>query len=129
MAATNRPLSPHLQIYRPQLTSVLSILHRVTGVFLSSGILVLIYWLSALSGGPDTYESAVVLLGSWPAQALLLAWMAAFYYHLLNGVRHLFWDAGIGFELRQVYRSGWMVLIGCVILTTITWFAIAGGGS
>ncbi|MGI9292012.1 MAG: succinate dehydrogenase, cytochrome b556 subunit [Gammaproteobacteria bacterium] len=129
MAADHRPLSPHLQIYRPQLTSVLSILHRATGVFLALGMLALVYWLSALSQGPESYLAAISFLGSVPGKLLLLGWALSFFFHLLNGIRHLFWDAGKGFELSQVYSSGWMVVFGAVILTAITWFAISGGAS
>jgi len=129
MAAGNRPLSPHLQIYKPQLTSVLSIIHRGTGVFLSIGIVALVYWLTALSQGPDSYASALAVFGSLAGKLMLLCWSFSFFFHLLNGVRHLFWDAGMGFELGQVYSSGWMVLGGSVLLTALTWFAIGGGGS
>jgi len=129
MAADNRPLSPHLQIYRPQLTSVLSILHRLTGVFLAVGLLALVYWLSALSQGPESYLETTLILGSLPGKLLLLGWSLSFFFHLLNGIRHLFWDAGKGFELSQVYSSGWMVILGAVVLTVVTWFAISGGVS
>lgn len=129
MAADNRPLSPHLQIYRPQLTSVLSILHRLTGVFLAVGLLALVYWLSALSQGPESYLDATRVMGSLPGKLLLLGWALSFFFHLLNGIRHLFWDAGKGFELSQVYSSGWMVILGAVVLTVVTWFAISGGAS
>jgi len=129
MAADNRPLSPHLQIYRPQLTSVLSILHRLTGVFLAVGLLALVYWLSALSQGPESYLDATLVMGSLPGKLLLLGWALSFFFHLLNGIRHLFWDAGKGFELSQVYSSGWMVILGAVVLTVVTWFAISGGAS
>lgn len=129
MAADNRPLSPHLQIYRPQLTSVLSILHRLTGVFLAVGLLALVYWLSAMSQGSESYLGATLIMGSLPGKLLLLGWALSFFFHLLNGIRHLFWDAGKGFELSQVYSSGWMVILGAVVLTVVTWFAISGGAS
>ena len=129
MAAGNRPLSPHLQIYKPQLTSVLSIVHRGTGVFLSIGIAALVYWLVALSQGPESYAGAAAVFASLPGKLMLLGWAFSFFFHLLNGIRHLFWDAGKGFELSQVYSSGWMVLLGAVALTAVVWFAIGGGGS
>jgi succinate dehydrogenase / fumarate reductase cytochrome b subunit len=129
MAAGNRPLSPHLQIYKPQLTSVLSIFHRGTGVFLSIGIVALVYWLTALSQDPESYASAVAAFGSLTGKLMLLCWSFSFFFHLLNGVRHLFWDAAKGFELSQVYFSGWMVLVGAVMLTTLTWVVFGGGGS
>lgn len=126
-AAGNRPLSPHLQVYRPQITSVLSILHRITGVVLALGIIPLVYWFAALAGGPAAYQEAYGVLSSGFVQLLLLGWVLAFSYHLLNGVRHLLWDAGWGFELRQVYASGWAVLAGAVLITLLVWFALGGG--
>ncbi|HUO82116.1 MAG TPA: succinate dehydrogenase, cytochrome b556 subunit, partial [Gammaproteobacteria bacterium] len=96
-----RPLSPHLQIYKPQLTSVLSILHRFTGVGLSFAALLLVYWLIALARGPAAYADAIGLFGSGFVRLLLVAVSFCFFYHLCNGVRHLFWDAGYGFEIRQ----------------------------
>ncbi len=126
-AAGNRPLSPHLQVYRPQITSVLSILHRITGVVLALGIIPLVYWFAAVAGGPAAYQQAYGVLSSGFVQLLLLGWVLAFSYHLLNGVRHLLWDAGWGFELRQVYASGWAVLAGAVLITLLVWFALGGG--
>src|ERR1700741_74027 len=98
--ATARPLSPHLQIYRPQLTSVLSILHRATGIALGVGTLLLVYWLIAVAAGAGAraaYDVAQRLIGSWFGRLLLFGWTLAFFYHLANGVRHLAWDAGYGF--------------------------------
>ena len=126
-AAGNRPLSPHLQVYRPQITSVLSILHRITGVVLAVGIIPLVYWFAALAGGPAAYQEAYGVLSSGFVQLLLLGWVLAFSYHLLNGVRHLLWDEGWGFELRQVYASGWAVLAGAVLITLLVWFTLGGG--
>lgn len=130
MAADNRPLSPHLQIYRPQITSVLSILHRISGVVLSFGIVVLVYWLAAAAAGGSAYSSAVGLLGSFLGKLLLFAWSLAFFYHLLNGIRHLVWDSGRGFEIPEVYRSGWIVVALTFVMTVVFWAALlAGGGS
>lgn len=130
MAADNRPLSPHLQIYRPQITSVLSILHRISGVVLSFGILVLVYWLAAAAAGESAYVSAVGVLGSVFGKLLLFGWTLAFFYHLLNGIRHLVWDSGRGFEIHEVYRSGWTVVALSLVMTTVFWVAVlAGGGS
>ena len=119
--ADERPLSPHLQIYKPQLTSVLSITHRVSGIFLCVGTLVLAYWLFALASGPEEYATAQNCLSSLIAQVFLFLWTLAFFYHLLNGIRHLIWDMGKGFELDVVYASGRWVVAGTVILTLLAW--------
>ena len=127
---TNRPISPHLQVYRPQLTSVLSILHRITGVALAIGTILLVYWLIAAASGPEAFASAEALIGSWLGRVLLLGWTFALYFHLTNGIRHLFWDAGLGFELKTVYASGWTVVALAAILTLISFIAgyvLAGG--
>lgn len=116
-----RPLSPHLQIYRPQLTSLMSITHRATGVFLSFGTLVLVYWLMAAAAGPQAYQQAQSLLGSWLSLLLLFAWSFSLFYHLCNGIRHLFWDAGLGFDLKTTYLTGYLVLIAAFILTALAW--------
>lgn len=130
MAAGNRPLSPHLQVYRPQISSVLSIMHRISGVFLALGIFVLAYWLNALAGGAAAYTDAVGLLGSGPGKLALFLWLLAFCFHFLNGIRHLAWDAGLGFEIQQVIRSGWLVLIGAAVLAGLLWAGlIAGAGA
>ncbi len=126
MPSANRPLSPHLQIYRPQLTSVLSILHRATGVFLSLGALALVYWLLAASQGADAFAGAQDVLGSFVGRVLLLGSTFALFYHLGNGIRHLVWDAGFGFDLRSVYVSGWIVVAAAAALTLLSWaFAYA----
>ena len=123
MAAGNRPLSPHLQVYRPQLTSMLSILHRITGVALAVGTLLLVYWLAAAAGGPESYAAAQGFIGSFFGQLLLFGWTIALFYHLANGIRHLFWDAGYGFELPTVQRSGQAVLAATAVLTAVSWIA------
>ncbi len=132
MTQDKRPLSPHLQVYRWQLTSVLSITHRGTGILLTLGTLLLVYWLLAIAAGPGAYESAQALLGSWLGKAVLFLWTLALYYHLCNGIRHLFWDAGFGFELKTVYASGMAVVIATVVLTVVTWIiamSVPGGGA
>lgn len=127
---SSRPLSPHLQIYRPQLTSTLSITHRATGIMLSLGAVVLTYWLLALAGGETSYEAARGLLGSFPGLLALAAWAFSFYYHLCNGVRHLFWDVGVGFELKSVYASGYAVIGASLVLTLATiGYALSQGGA
>lgn len=121
MATDNRPLSPHLQVYRPQLTSVLSISHRISGVLLSLGLIVVVAWLLALAAGPDRFAALTGVLSSVPVLLLLLAWTAALFYHLLNGIRHLLWDAGWLLDLRGAYASGWTVVGLAAILTVISW--------
>jgi succinate dehydrogenase / fumarate reductase cytochrome b subunit len=110
----HRPLSPHLQVYRPQLTSVLSILHRATGIALSVGALYLVVWVVFASAGPATSILGRIVLGGWLFSA---------FYHLCNGIRHLFWDAGYGFELKDAYRSGWIVVAVSLVATIISWIA------
>ncbi len=121
MSSTERPLSPHLQVYRPQLTSVLSILHRLTGVFLALGMMLLVWWLVAAASGPEAFATAQGFIGSWLGYLLLFGWSVALFYHLCNGIRHLAWDAGYGFELENVYRSGWAVILGTGVLTVAAW--------
>ncbi len=121
MAVSNRPLSPHLQVYKPQLTSVLSITHRATGVALAIGLLLLVYWLFALAAGQESFASARALLGSWAGQIVLLGFSFALFYHLCNGIRHLFWDAGFGFELESAYASGWAVVAASAVMTALAW--------
>jgi succinate dehydrogenase / fumarate reductase cytochrome b subunit len=123
MAASNRPLSPHLQIYRPQMTTVLSILHRIAGVGLGLGALLLVYWVAAAAAGPDRFAFAQMLIGSWFGYLVLFGFSVALFFHLANGIRHLFWDAGYGFELRSAYASGIAVLAGTVLMTSVAWFA------
>jgi succinate dehydrogenase / fumarate reductase cytochrome b subunit len=121
MASHDRPLSPHLQIYRWQITSVLSILHRLSGVALAVGTLVLVYWLIAAAIGVEQFATAQMLVGSVLGRLLLFGWSLALFYHLANGIRHLFWDMGAGFELATVTRSGWAVLVATLALTLAAW--------
>jgi succinate dehydrogenase / fumarate reductase cytochrome b subunit len=123
MATNNRPLSPHLQVYRPQLTSVLSILHRATGIGLAAGTLLLVWWLIAAATGPTAFDLVQSFIGSLLGRLLLLAWSFALFYHLCNGIRHLVWDTGRGFELKTAYASGWLVVISAAVLTVICWVA------
>ncbi len=130
MEKSQRPLSPHLQIYRPQLTTVLSITHRATGIALMAGTLVLVYWLLAAASGAEAYASAQVLLGSWLGRVALLGFSFALFYHLCNGIRHLFWDMGLGFELKTAYASGTAVVIVSIVMTVTAWglaYAMRGG--
>jgi succinate dehydrogenase / fumarate reductase cytochrome b subunit len=126
MAQRARPLSPFLH-YRWQYTNTLSILHRITGVLLSLGFFVLVYWLAAAAGGADRYAGALEVLGSTPVQLVLFGAAFAFCYHLLNGIRHLFFDAGKGFELATARRSAYATAVGAVALALVVWFAVRAG--
>ena len=121
MEMRQRPLSPHLQIYRPQLTSVLSITHRATGIVLVAGTLVLVYWLICAASGAEAYASAQALLGSWIGRIVLLGFSFSLFFHLCNGIRHLFWDVGLGFELKTTYASGMAVVVVSVAMTLAAW--------
>lgn len=121
MPARVRPLSPHLQIYRWQMGNTLSILHRVTGVALALGLVALSCWLVALAGGEEAFGSAMRVFASPLGVLFLMGWTFAFLYHLLNGVRHLFWDAGYGFERAERHASGWFAVGGALVLTLVAW--------
>ena len=121
MRSADRPLSPHLQIYRWQLTSVLSILHRAASVALSAGAVLLVWWLVAAASGPDAYDGVANLLGSWLGLLLLFGWTLSLFYHLCNGIRHLVWDTGHGLDLKSTYFGGWLVVGGTSVLTLIAW--------
>ena len=130
MSDEQRPLSPHLQVYRLPLTAVLSISHRFTGVFLSLGTLLLIIVLVAAASGLEAYNTIHAFVSSWLGQLLLFLWTYALFFHLSNGVRHLIWDIGYGFELNVAEKTAWSVVIVSTALTVITWiiaFASRGG--
>ena len=122
-----RPMSPHLQIYRWQITSVMSILHRISGVVLAVGAFGLAWWLLALAQGGEPYARAAACIASPFGMLLLFGFSLALVYHLLNGLRHLLWDMGWGFEISETYRSGWTVAVLTVAFTTAIWFAALGG--
>jgi succinate dehydrogenase / fumarate reductase cytochrome b subunit len=122
-AARPRPLSPNIQIYRPQLTSVLSIANRITGVVLSLGAVGLVIWLTAVAMGPGAYGKVQGLVASWGGRIVLFGFTFAFFMHLCGGIRHLVWDTVHGFELRSIYISGWAVVAGSVVLTLAAWAA------
>lgn len=117
----HRPLSPHLQVYKPQLTSVLSILHRATGIALSVGVLYLAVWVICAAGGTRSYEMFQSFNSSIVGRICLGGWLYCVFYHLFNGIRHLFWDAGYGFELKDAYRSGWLVVVVSLVATAASW--------
>ena len=121
MSNTERPLSPHLSIYRWPITMTLSILHRITGALMSAGLIALAYWFMAVAAGGANYEQAVALMTSMLGRLCLIAWSFAFFLHLANGVRHLFWDVGRGFEIKQANASAWFVLLFAFAMTAIFW--------
>jgi len=117
-----RPLSPHLQIYdMMQMTSALSIMHRITGTAWSLGLIFLVWWLAAAAAGPDAYASVQWFMGSFIGVILLFGITAVAWYHTLAGLRHLIWDAGYGYDIPTTYRTGWMVIIGTGVMTVLTW--------
>jgi succinate dehydrogenase / fumarate reductase cytochrome b subunit len=143
-----RPLSPHLQIYKPQISSVLSIAHRITGVALSVGTLLMTAWLVAAATSPDAFYNVQAFIFSWFGTLLLFAWSTALFYHFFNGLRHLGWDAGYGYDksvlssddhttslggillarLGRVYnQSGVVVLIATAVCTVLTWLVVLVG--
>ena len=122
MKLVKRPLSPHLQVYKPQLTSVLSITHRGTGVFLSLGALVLTYWLVSLAVSEELFNSFHLHTTFWYGKLFLIGFVFSLYYHLANGIRHLFWDIGLGLEISTTYKSGYFTIIISVVLTLATLF-------
>ncbi|MBT8091546.1 MAG: succinate dehydrogenase, cytochrome b556 subunit [Gammaproteobacteria bacterium] len=122
MSYHDRPLSPHISIYRWPITMVLSILHRITGIALSLGFVALVAWLFDAAAGPETYAVFLSAMDSVIGKLLLIGWSFAFFYHLSNGARHLVWDAGRGLEKEQANASSWWVLINTVALTAIFWW-------
>lgn len=124
MSNSERPLSPHLFIYRWPMTMAVSMLHRVSGVMLSLGLIILVAWLLAAADGAATYERFAGIMQSAVGRAFLALWSFAFFFHLANGVRHLVWDLGYGFEIPQANASGWTVIVGTVVLTLAYWLAL-----
>ncbi len=125
MSNPDRPLSPHLSIYRWPITMAASILHRATGIAMSVGLVVLASWLISAAAGPDDYLMFQHAMSTLPGRLLLIGWSLAFFYHLSNGIRHLFWDAGMGFERAQANRSTWMVFVSAVLLTSLFWWGLS----
>lgn len=117
----SRPLSPHLSVYRWPITMTLSILHRMTGVALSVGLIALVVWLESIALGAGAYAAVTAWMDTIIGQVLMLGWSFAFFFHLANGVRHLFWDAGLGFEPRQAKASAWFVVVASLLMTAMYW--------
>lgn len=122
-----RPLSPHLQIYKLPLPALMSISHRITGVALSSGTILLAIWLLCLAGGEQSFNWAQMATSHLLGKLVLFGYSAALFYHMCNGIRHLFWDAGKGLEISQVYRSGKIAIGLAVLLCAAFWFVIVTG--
>lgn len=121
MANIERPLSPHLQIYRWPLTMATSILHRASGVGLGIGTLLLAWWLVAAAAGPDYFALVQGLLGSWLGRLIMLGFSWALFYHLCNGIRHLAWDLGHGFEKVSARNASVIVMVASAVLTLLAW--------
>lgn len=129
MADTQRPLSPHLQVYRWQVQMVSSILHRATGVALAVGSLLVVCALLQLAAGESSFNHFRSLVGSPVGQVLLVGWSWALFYHLCNGIRHLVQDAGLGYDIPQFVRSSWLSVAGSVVLTVLVWaYVLTTGG-
>ena len=121
MSNIDRPLSPHISIYRWPVTMVSSILHRGTGIAMSAGFVVLVAWLFDIAAGAEAYAVFTDVMGSVVGRVLLVGWSFAFFYHLANGIRHLVWDTGRGFEKSVANASAWFVIILAVVLTAVFW--------
>jgi succinate dehydrogenase / fumarate reductase cytochrome b subunit len=122
VSAADRPLSPHISIYKPQITSVMSISHRLTGIANTAGSLLLVIWLWAAAYNPEFLEVYQDVFENPLAKVALIGLSFFFFYHFCNGIRHLFWDAGYGFAIPNVYRSGYTVIVAALFMTGVTWF-------
>lgn len=124
MANGARPLSPHLSVYRWPITMTLSILHRVTGLVLSIGFVLLALWLMAAADGAEAYARFAGLAGSIAGRVVFALMTFSFFFHLANGIRHLIWDLGYGFEIRQANASAWAAIVVAVVLTLLFWLTL-----
>lgn len=123
MTTRNRPLSPHLQVYRLPLLAIMSITHRITGVGLVVGLFLLAWWLGSAAAGPEAFATAQAFMGSPIGLLLLFGWSVALFFHLGHGIRHLLWEAGWGFEIPQAYASAKVAIAATVVLTVLAWAA------
>lgn len=121
-----RPLSPHLTVYKPQITSVTSIMHRITGVALTFAAFIFACWLGCLAAGPEAFATMQSWVGSWLGKFALFAVTWMFAYHLANGIRHLFWDAGKGYDIGFARTTGWVVIISSLVITLLIWLFALG---
>lgn len=124
-----RPLSPHLQVYKPQITSVMSILHRITGIALTVGTIPLVMWVWAAAYDAALFTGLQGFFGAWYGIILMVGWTAAFYYHLANGLRHMYWDMGRGFALKSVHLSGVVTFVFVLLATAVTWIIVMQKGA
>ena len=118
----NRPLSPHLSIHKKVLTAVFSIFHRLTGIFLTLGSLLLVFWFLSISIGENFYNYFQIVSSNFIFKVILFFWTLAFFYHLFNGIRYLFWSFSLGMDLKTVYLSGYIVSLLTIIATIIVWY-------
>ena len=125
MNPNDRPLSPHLSIYRWPVTMVSSILHRATGIAMAVGFILFAFWLADTASGPESYAAFAGIMGSLVGKILLIGWSWAFFYHFANGIRHLVWDSGRGFEKAQATASAWFVIVASVVLTLVFWVVVS----
>lgn len=121
MKIPHRPLSPHLQVYNLPLTALLSISHRITGVSLTLGVTLLTLWVFSAALGEEEYNLFSLVLNFWLGKLVLFGFSVALFYHLCNGIRHLFWDIGMNFDLRKTMLADLAVLFSSIILTTLVW--------
>ena len=121
MIPGDRPLSPHLQVYKFNITMAISVLHRITGFGLAVGLLVFAYWLGAAAYGPSAYATAQAFLTSWIGYPLLFGFTVALSFHFCSGIRHLFWDIGWGFEMETTTATSVAIVVGTAVLTALTW--------
>nr|WP_199038485.1 succinate dehydrogenase, cytochrome b556 subunit [Dyella sp. ASV24] len=130
MADTQRPLSPHMGIYKWQVQMVTSIVHRATGIALSVGTLIVLWGVFSLASGEDSYNQFKTCIGSPIGLILMFGWTWALFYHLCNGVRHLFQDGGMGYAIPQFVRSSWLSIGGSIVLTILVWaYVLMCGGA
>jgi succinate dehydrogenase / fumarate reductase cytochrome b subunit len=129
MKPNDRPLSPHLSIYRWPVTMVSSILHRATGIVMVAGFILFVFWLADAANGPESHAVFTAAMGSTVGNILLVGWSWAFFYHLANGIRHLVWDMGYGFEKYQANASAWLVIVLSVLMTACFWTLIVAAGA
>ena len=118
----NRPLSPHLSIHKKVLTAVFSIFHRLTGIFLTIGSFFLVFWFLSVLIGENFYNYFQIISSNFIFKVILFFWTLAFFYHLFNGIRYLFWSFSLGMELKTVYLSGYIVTLLAIIATIIVWY-------